>query len=292
MGILDKRIRRERREWMETVKSEERRMEAKKRKEMLYRSYEREVVVPKEIRHEIDEGKLAPEEALQQAIYAYGDEEKEDEFSNVTEPRPIITTSRSPSDALVRFAKALKHIFPNAEKINRGKHVINNLVELAVSKGHTDIIMVHEHKGVPSSITVSHLPHGPTAYFSLHHVDTDGETCRSTAPPAILFDNFTTKLGIRLKRALSSLFPPLAPREKPKRIVTFANRDDSIVFRQFRSSIQQGNAELEPLGPSFTMRLYELRAGTLDMTYAEKEFVFRPYMNTAHKKTYLGEEKE
>ncbi|EHY66394.1 U3 small nucleolar ribonucleoprotein IMP4 [Nematocida ausubeli] len=287
--LLDRKLRRERREWMDSVRAEERRIESKKRKEMLYKSYERDVIVPKEIRNDIDESKLTAEEALQDAIYAFEDGEKEDEFSH-TEARPIITTSRSPSDSLIRFAKSLKNILPNAEKLNRGKHMIQELVQSAIKKNHTDLIMVNENRGVPSSLIISHLPHGPTTYFSIHHPNIDTEEPISTAIPAVIFDNFTTPLGMRVKRILSSLFPQLPGSEKPKRMISFINREDSILFTQFKSTFQKGEVTLQKTSPQFTMKLYEIRAGTLDMTYAEKEFVFRPYLNTARKKFYLGEE--
>lgn len=287
--LLDRKLRRERKEWMDSVKAEERRIESKKRKEMLYKSYERDVVVPKEIRNEIEEEKLTAEDALKDAIYAFEGGEKEDEFSN-KEAKPIITTSRSPSDPLVRFAKALKQIIPNAEKLNRGKHMIKELVQTAIKNGYTDLIMVNEHRGTPSSIIISHLPHGPTTYFSIHHPNIDSDDPISTAIPAVVFDNFTTPLGARVKRILSSLFPQLPKREKPKRIVSFVNREDSILFTQYKSTFRKGEVDLQKVTPQFTLKLYEIRAGTLDMTYAEKEFMFRPYLNTARKKFYLGEE--
>jgi len=288
--MLERKIKRERREWLDSIKSEERRLEARKRKEALLKAYEQEVVVPHEIRQEIEEGKITAEEALAEAIYTHGDEEKEDEFSKMEEPNPIITTSRSPSDPLVKFAKSLKHLFPNAEKINRGKHVIRDLVKMGIEKGHTDLIMVNEHKGTPSSITISHLPHGPTTCFSLHHVSSTDTEPISTSPPAVVFDNFSTPLGKRVKRILSRLFSPLAGGEKPKRIAAFVNREDSILFKHYKTSYKEGKPEVEPIGVSFAMKLYEIRRGTLDMSYAEKEFVFRPYLNTARKRLYLGEE--
>lgn len=289
--LLDRKLRRERREWLDTMKSEERRIESKKRKEQLYKSYERDVVVPKEIRNDIEEDRLTAEEALQDAIYGFGEEEKEDEFTH-SEARPIITTSRAPSAPLVRFAKTLKHIIPNSEKINRGKHMIKELVQTAIKNNHTDLIMVNEHRGIPSSLIISHLPHGPTTYFSIHHPKIEADEAISTAVPVVLFDNFTTPLGHRVQRILSSLFPPITPREKPKRVVSFINREDSILFTQFKSTFTKGEPTLQKISPQFTLKLYEIRAGTLDMTYAEKEFVFRPYLNTARKKLYLGEEKE
>ena len=31
----------------------------------------------------------------------------------------------------------------------------------------TDFLVVHEHRGVPDGLVVCHLPHGPTAYFTM-----------------------------------------------------------------------------------------------------------------------------
>jgi U3 small nucleolar ribonucleoprotein protein IMP4 len=48
--------------------------------------------------------------------------------------------------------------------------ILPNLVESAKSAGLSDIILLHEHRGKPTALTVSHLPHGPTVGFSLHNV--------------------------------------------------------------------------------------------------------------------------
>jgi U3 small nucleolar ribonucleoprotein protein IMP4 len=34
----------------------------------------------------------------------------------------------------------------------------------------TDFLVVHEHRGVPDGLIVCHLPHGPTAYFTLSDI--------------------------------------------------------------------------------------------------------------------------
>lgn len=43
-------------------------------------------------------------------------------------------------------------------------------METCRSHGMTDIVMVHEHRGEPDGLVVSHLPYGPTAYFGLFNV--------------------------------------------------------------------------------------------------------------------------
>ena len=45
--------------------------------------------------------------------------------------------------------------------------MLTELVETARSHAVTDIVMVHEHRGEPDGLVVSHLPYGPTAYFGL-----------------------------------------------------------------------------------------------------------------------------
>lgn len=49
----------------------------------------------------------------------------DDEYAHAGErdPKLLITTSRDPSSRLVQFAKELKLVFPNAQRINRGGQV-------------------------------------------------------------------------------------------------------------------------------------------------------------------------
>lgn len=287
--MLNRKFQRERREYLERLRSEEQRAKSRRRREALLNAYERDVVVPKELRE--NEGGRG-EDAIEDLVYAHEADEKEDEYSSGAEPKILITTSRSPSSSLVRFAKSLKFIFPNAQKINRGKHAVRELADMARENGYTDLLMVSEHKGAPSSLIVSHLPHGPTAYFSLHHVVAkkgaeEGPGSLSTSAPGIIFENFASPLGARVKRILSGLFPPLAKRAKPRKVASFVNHEDFILFRQCLVSASGGEVELEKISPEFDMRLYEIRAATLEVDYLDKEYVFRPYLNTARKKLYL-----
>jgi U3 small nucleolar ribonucleoprotein protein IMP4 len=61
-------------------------------------------------------------------------------------------------------------VMPNAERINRGSYVMEDLVQLGLKKSLTDIIVLHEHRGEPDGMIVSHLPVGPTVYFGLQNV--------------------------------------------------------------------------------------------------------------------------
>lgn len=61
-------------------------------------------------------------------------------------------------------------MFPNAQRMNRGHYEIGQLMEACRANDVTDFILVHEHRGVPDTLIVCHLPFGPTAYFTLSSV--------------------------------------------------------------------------------------------------------------------------
>ena len=85
---------------------------------------------------------------------------------------------------------------------------------------------------------------------------------------------------------LKYLFP--VPKDESKRVMTFANENDFISFRHHNfTKTGHKQVELEEVGPRFEMRPYEIRLGTLDQTTAEKEWIFRPYMNSSKKNQSL-----
>ena len=93
--------------------------------------------------------------------------------------------------------------------------------------------MLHETRGQPDAIQISHLPYGPTAYFTLYNVVLrhDIENC-GTMPeqyPHLIFNNLNSPLGKRVHDILKYLFP--VPKEDSKRVVTFSNQEDYISFR-------------------------------------------------------------
>ena len=64
-------------------------------------------------------------------------------------------------------------VVPNAERINRGWYVLDDLVSLCRNKNLTDMIILHEHRGQPDSLIIFHLPVGPTVYFGLQNESLD-----------------------------------------------------------------------------------------------------------------------
>lgn len=153
--------------------------------------------------------------------------------AGIYDPKILITTSRNPSSKLTQFAKELKLIFPGSVRINRGNHVLSELTETCKQHEATDLILVHETRGKPDGLIISHMPYGPTAYFSLSNVvprhDIEDIGTMSLQNPHLIFHNFNTKLGERVTTILKYLFPPT--KESSTRVLTFANDDDYISFR-------------------------------------------------------------
>lgn len=190
----------------------------------------------------------------------------------------------------------------------------------------TDIVIVHEHRGEPDGMIISHLPYGPTAYFGLKNVIlrhdlAEKQATMSEAAPHLVFHQFETALGKRISTVLKALFPPAAP--LCNRVMTFANHRDTIHFRHYNYgtggegnnvALENGSANndkgekgedggdkgdkgapqrkkrktenltekdvsLREVGPRFSMQLYRMTLGTLDMKEAKTEWVLRPYFN-------------
>ena len=211
-----------------------------------------------------------------------------------SDPRVCVTTSRSPSSRLKQFSKEMKVMIPNSTRINRGTHRVDELVEVCKTSDFTDLVVLQETRGEPDGLIICHLPLGPTAYFTLNgavlrHDLEGGAAPMSEAYPHIILNNLTTELGKRIGNILKCIFP--IPKPDTRRIVTFSNDNDHISFRHHVYSKENGNTtdkvSLYEVGPRFEMRLYQIKLGTLEMKDAENEYVLKPYMNTAHKRTVL-----
>jgi len=280
------------------------------RKEYLYRKSlegkESEIYEKKrKIRKALAEGKPIPtelrDEELELRRLMEADDSKtadvfistaDDEYgrAGITDPRIFISTSRDPSSRLMQFQKELALIIPNAQKKNRGGHQIKELVEACRSNDITDLILIHEHRGEPDTLIISHFPYGPTAFFSLSNVvlrhDINEKAAGvSTQFPHLIFHGFSTKLGERTQNILKYIFP--VPKEDSKRVFTFANQSDYISFRHHVFQMVGPDVVLKEVGPRFEMKLYQIKLGTVDVDEADKEWVYRPYLNTAKQKNYL-----
>ena len=214
------------------------------------------------------------------------------EEAKFRDPKLLVTTSRDPSSRLVQFQKELKIILPNSVRINRGTYVLKDLVKISQANNFTDLIILHETRGAPDGMIVSHLPHGPTAYFGLSNVVLrhdlkDKADPVSEAYPHLIFDGFNSNLGDRISDILKYLWP--LPKVDTKRLVTFNNKNDYISFRHhIYKKEDHKTVVLKELGPRFEMKPYQIILGTLDNANdAQKEWVLRPYMNSSKRKDYL-----
>ncbi|KAL0949713.1 hypothetical protein HGRIS_009752 [Hohenbuehelia grisea] len=212
--------------------------------------------------------------------------------AGIQDPRIVITTSRDPSSKLLQFAKEMRLVFPNSNRINRGNYVVKELADACRANDVTDLIVLHEHRGKPDAMIVSHFPHGPTVYFTLNNVSLRhdiGSYKASTVSeqyPHLIFENFSSKLGERMRDVLKYLFP--VPKEDSKRVMTFANEDDFISFRHHVFVKVAKSVQLAEVGPRFEMKPYEIRQGTIEQTEAEREWVLAHYSRTAKKRSLLA----
>src|ERR1700761_8022670 len=216
-------------------------------------------------------------------------------LSGVVDPRVLVTTSRDPSSRLSSFAKEIRLLLPTAIRLNRGNLILPNLVSSAKAADLSDVILLHENRGTPTALTVSHFPHGPTASFSLHNVvlrhdiPNSSRGTVSESYPHLIFEGFTTPLGRRVVKILQHLFPPRDGSQKlGSRIVTFKNIEDSIEVRH-HVFVKTGyqSVELAEVGPRMTMRLFEIRQGTAENKDGDVEWNLNQYTRTARKKDYL-----
>lgn len=112
---------------------------------------------------------------------------------------------------------------------------------------------MQETRGEPDALIVSHLPFGPTLWFTLsgcvmrHDIEDRGHV--SEQAPHLIFHNFSTTLGKRVQTALTHLFP--VPKLDASRVLTFSNSKDFISFRHhnFRDHRSRATAATEGGGP-------------------------------------------
>jgi U3 small nucleolar ribonucleoprotein protein IMP4 len=268
---------------------EDRSKAIKKRK--IKEAFENNSRIPSELRRE-EEG-LRREIELEDENTAVPGNSIDNEYlgAGAKDPTVLITTSRKPSSRLMQFLKELKIVIPNATRINRGNYVIGELVEVANKYGFDDLIILHEHRGNPDGMIVSHLPSGPTAYFALSNVVLrhDLKTQLDTMPeeyPHLIFHNFNSRIGDRVVDILKFMFP--VPKLESRRVLSFINKDDFIVFRHHSYQKEDyKTVSLEEIGPRFVLKLYQISLGTVDIEHAQTEWVLRPYMNTAKKRKVL-----
>lgn len=276
-------------------------------KQDLYEVLKSNSTIPKHLRNVADKigRKLVYDENLPGPLTNIDDEYA---LIGISDPSVLITTSRDPSQRLLQFAKELRLLIPNSKRINRGNHVLDNIVQACHVNNITDLIILHEHRGIPDGMIISHFPHGPTAYFSIsnvvlrHDIKNQLKTRHiSEAYPHLIFSNMNnTLLGKRIINILKGLFP--IPKADSSRVISFVNgcslndaaissdRDGLIQIRHHtytKNKIKSNEINLEEHGPRFEIRPYQIKLGLLNVDHADIEWVLRPYMNTSRKRPNL-----
>ena len=207
----------------------------------------------------------------------------------------LVTTSRHPSQRLTQFLQEIRIIIPNSIRVNRGNIVLKDIIKACKQNDFSDLIILHENRGNPDGMIISHMPNGPSVYFGLfnvvlrHDIDDDIDKV-SQSFPHLIFNGFNSKLGERIVEILKNLFP--IPKKDGNRVLTFSNNDDFISFRHHNfEKKKKFNGEfevnLEEIGPRFEMRPYQILLGTVDQPDSNKEWVLRPFMRTAKNKKNL-----
>ncbi|KAA1074047.1 snoRNA-binding rRNA-processing protein imp4 [Puccinia graminis f. sp. tritici] len=286
-----KRQTRQRREFLYKKALEARERQIWEKKQAVKDALAKGKPVPTELKKELDELREAmSKDAGNSEPLTHVDDEYD--RAGIEDPKILITTSRNPSSKLLQFSKELRLVFPNAHRVNRGKYVMGEIASACRANGMTDLIMIHEHRGIPDAMVVSHFPHGPTVLFTLHNVllrhdvPSGSTSTVSEQYPHLIFDGFSSKLGSRIMSVLKYLFP--VPRDESTRVMTFQNQSDFISFRHHvfvRSSHKE--VQLAEVGPRFDLRPYEIRQGTVEQKEADLEWVLRPYQRTARKRKQL-----
>jgi len=280
-----------RREYLYTKENEKKEIEQFVKKQKISDALSKNKRLPTELFKE--EAKLKNSISLEDKNTAIPrmliDDEYNIEF--LKEPNILLTTSRNSSSRLTQFLKEMKLVIPNSERMNRGSYVVKDLVDVCLKKNFTDLIILHEHRGEPDGLIISHMPYGPTIYFGmtnavLRHDLKERPDTMSEAYPHLIFNGFTTALGERVTKVLKHLFP--VPKADSKRVITFSNTGDTISVRHHNYDKKDyKTVELHEVGPRFELKPYQIVLGTLSMKEAQREWVLRPYMNTAKNRKAL-----
>ncbi|EFA80639.1 brix domain-containing protein [Heterostelium album PN500] len=242
----------------------------------------------------IESMRVADDTIVDEEDPEYQDEIELDEFSKYfegKEPKTCITTNEKPGGKAVGFAKLFPRILPNAEYFPRQHFELSEIVKFCKNRDYTDLIVVNEDKGEVNTLMICHLPDGPTALFKVTSITMPdkipggGEMTNHKAE--LIVNNFTTRLGHTIGRMFASLFPQ-EPNFRGRRVCTLHNQRDFIFFRQHRYMFEsKSKANLQELGPRFTLKLMSLQHGTFDTKSGEYIHLHKAGMDVDRKKFVL-----
>uniref|UniRef100_A0A6A7GD55 Brix-domain-containing protein n=1 Tax=Hirondellea gigas TaxID=1518452 RepID=A0A6A7GD55_9CRUS len=216
-------------------------------------------------------------------------------FSGDRQPKTVITSNQKPSKRVYDLIRDLLGVFPNSFFYNRKQFEIKDMVKAANKRDFTSILVIHEDRKKINSLLHICLPNGPTAHYKLSSLELINEIPHrgraSKEKPEIILNNFNTRLGIRIGRMMSTLFPQDA-NFRARQVCTMHNQRDFIFFRRHRYIIDNPfqdseKAQLQELGPRFTLKLKSLQVGTFDTKFGEYEWIHKKEMDTSRRRFFL-----
>jgi ribosome production factor 1 len=227
--------------------------------------------------------------AADSTIVAPGDaevaaDEAEDEFASIfsgaLDPKIVVTTEMNPSARAYPLIGALLNLLPRAYYYRRHRFALKDISGWAAAKAFTHLVVLMETRRGAFSLVVSRVPGGPTGCFRfsspLLPAGIANHGTSTEHAPEILLNNFTTRLGRRVGRLLGSLFPH-RPDFQGRQVVTMHNQRDFIFFRRHRYVFTEGGkgADLQELGPRFTLKPRWLLAGVFDPSEGDYEYMHK-----------------
>jgi U3 small nucleolar ribonucleoprotein protein IMP4 len=204
----------------------------------------------------------------------------------------FLTSSRTPSSKLSKFLKELEDIFPHSQKINRGSEFLTSVVSFCLLQGVKNLILVYENRSKPSALVISHLPSGPSLFFTLSNVfygTARKKLKKNEILPNVIFDNLGSNLGLRISSVLGSLFPPTTLNSK--HVVTFTGFKSIILFGHYwieKTGYKKENFLLKKLSPSFELQPFKITLDIVSKKNQKIEWVLTPFLDSNKKKTFLS----
>ncbi|KAF2074375.1 hypothetical protein CYY_004309 [Polysphondylium violaceum] len=268
---------------------EKARKQRKKERELLG-----EAAPPKQVPRTIESMRRADETMVDLNDAEYEDEIQKDELQSYFDGRPpkvCLTTNQKPSKNAIDFSKVFEKILPDAKFFHRRKYNIKEIVDFCNNRDYTDLVVINETEGVINEMIISHLPNGPTATFRITNItmpeDIPGGGEMTKHKAELIVNNFNTRLGFTVGRMFASLFPQ-DPNFKGRRVCTLHNQRDFIFFRQHRYMFESmEDANLQELGPRFTLKLKTLQKGSFDTKNGEYIHIHKQNMDVDRKKFVL-----
>ncbi|KAL2886394.1 Ribosome production factor 1 [Ceratocystis lukuohia] len=212
-------------------------------------------------------------------------------FDNSPRPAPKILVTTSLNSTLHDEARLLCELFPNSEYIRRTAHrygykySLREIAKFAHNRDYNAVVMLREDQKKPTGLTVTFLPSGPTATFSISswllgkYIPGHGNATGHI--PELIFNGFRTPLGILTARMLGNLFPK-QPELVGRTVMTFHSQRDFIFVRRHRyvfrdrretekkiagadgkelKGVEDIRSGLQELGPRFTLKLRRIDKG-------------------------------